>query len=111
MPGGALNPATEAVLWAWPASSTSASASCMPSLAKASAMARPRPLAAPVTTASLPCSESAPGMPEHRCAAEEDQRLEENNMQPGADARNEPRGDGAARNGGEADHRAGGCGL
>src|SRR5258708_28994680 len=39
-----------------PLSSTSASARCMPSSAKASAMARPRPLAAPVTTAVLPFS-------------------------------------------------------
>src|SRR5687768_11380881 len=91
-------------------SSTSASARSMPSAAKASAMERPRPLAAPVTAATFPLSSfiaSAQSVPQHGGAAEQNQNLHEEDMQPGAHARDQPCRDRTARDAGEADHRAG----
>src|SRR5687768_15955518 len=95
-------------------SETSPSATCMPSRAKASAMARPSPLAAPVTAATLPLNSFMrlpPRMPQHECAAEKDEPFHEQDVQVHAHARDQPGGRGAARDAGEADHHPDGEGL
>src|SRR5262245_7092310 len=96
-----------------PFSSTSASARLMPSFAKASAMARPRPLAAPVMAAVLPCRVFilSPRIDDQRCAADQDQRLHEQHVQVRVHARNQPGGDRAAGNRRGADHQAGKEGI
>ena len=76
-------------------SATSPSATFMPSSAKASAIARPSPLAAPVTTATLPLRSfmalSSECVPEHRAAADQDQDFHEQDVQLRAHARDQPR--------------------
>src|SRR5688572_10367071 len=91
-------------------SSTSASARSIPSAAKASAIERPRPLAAPVTAATFPLSSfiaSAQSVPQHGGAAEHDQDFHEQDVKLSAHARDQPRRDRTAGDAGEADHRTG----
>src|SRR5688572_12659046 len=95
-------------------SSTSASARSMPSPAKASAIERPRPLAAPVTAAIFPLSSFTASVcplsqrvPQHGGAAEQDQDLHEHDVKLSAHARDQPCRDRTARDAGEADHRTG----
>src|SRR6185503_5220822 len=96
-------------------SSTSASARSMPSAAKASAIERPRPLAAPVTAATLPCRSlmalSSERVPQHGAAAEQDQDFHEHDVQLSAHARDQPCRNRTAGNAGEPDHHAGEEGL
>src|SRR5262245_20016304 len=93
-----------------PFSSTSASARCMPSFAKASAMARPRPLAAPVIAAVLPRKvfiALSPRIDDQRRAADQDERFHEQHVQVRVNARDQPGCQGAGGNRSHADHKAG----
>src|SRR4051812_2346356 len=101
-------------------SATSPNATCMPSSAKASAIARPRPLAAPVTTATFPFSSFiappanrplSPRVPHDRRAAGDDQPLHEEHMQVRVHAVHEPGGRRAAGYRRQADDHAGDEGV